>query len=238
MVIGLIADTHWGFNAEHNKLVREMLTELSKRQPNIILHSGDIGSHRPKQGREFWKTYRSIPGLETIPTVAVLGNHDYWHKTLMTARSIHQDSASAYNINLLEGTGYIFNDCLITGTCGWYHNIDHKSTDAQYIIDYNYYEFRNHATRNFQKCLSLANESNTKTKILLTHFNFIDVDENDNMKMFENPRHENFIQDFNYIVSGHRHETWHGIACGPDKKQKYYNCGSNYNQPRYLVIEI
>ena len=86
MKIALTTDTHFGVSNNTQNIHKRFLKKLKKESFDVLVHTGDIASHKQKQ------LYRSLvmfrEALGDIPMLIVLGNHDCLDKEteLLTKR--------------------------------------------------------------------------------------------------------------------------------------------------------
>lgn len=235
----LMSDTHRGFSPKQAVLLKEMLEQVAEEKPDIILHAGDVGSHKIHQRFDFWTSLRRTPGLESIPVVFVLGNHDYWDKGTRFAETFHKD-LERFHVTGLQGTMYSIPETSISvfGFTGWYKHEKEFMNDKHNIPNYSYGIFRSRTDRYIQQTLGLIQKSRAKTKILLTHFDFIEDPNRDN-DLQEQPGLLSVFSDVDYIVSGHSHRQVDGLVVREEpKRTTYFNPGGGYEDPKYLMVEI
>jgi len=235
----LISDTHRGFSSKQATLLKEMLEQVAEEKPDIILHAGDVGSHKIHQRFDFWKSLRRTPGLESIPVVFVFGNHDYWDKGTRWAETFHKDM-ERFNVIGLQGSMYSVPETSISifGFTGWYKQDNDFTNDDKHILNFSYEFFRTRANRHIEQTLELVEKSRAKTKILLTHFDFIEDPKRDN-DLQEQPGLLSVFSDVDYIISGHSHRQVNGMVVREEPKRTvYFNPGGGYEDPKYLMVEI
>jgi len=242
--IAVMADTHHGFSAVQNEMNGRMLVTLAAEKPDLVLHGGDVQSDKPEQALEFWQLYRSIPGLETVPTLCVMGNHDYWGSKTLQAEEEHRSVCEKNSIILLSGTTYeVGNDVIVGGASGWYWNPHARTNDKARIKDYFIFGsayLRKKADTEFEQVMGQLKRASSKTKIFLSHFDFISsqVQPNFATSFGANPRLEEHVDGVDLVISGHSHRMVFAVPCGPSKQQMYYNPGGGYEDPNYFVLDV
>lgn len=250
MKIGILTDTHHGFSRLQNEKNALCFEALAKLEPELIIHSGDFGSHCLDNRKESFSLLRQI--FPTQPIVGVLGNHDFWDEretSFSKMIEMNVNSAKENSIILLDGnTDFIFNQVYISGFAGWYYDPNPSTNDCLSIPQYesegkDYLYSSSH--KQLAQCLakiSAYKQSTGLPTMLITHFGFIGAatdwkQADDPGKYFgNNPKYEDYLFHTDYFVFGHSHKVFYGLA--DNQKTQCYNVGSNYEDPQYLMLEI
>ena len=253
MKITITGDTHYGFSRHGNEANEKMLESIGKENPDILIHTGDYGSVSLDEREAYWKKTREILGT-SILIIAVNGNHDYWDAThkvnsVMDITKINTRIFEKYSI-YHPYTTIIINGISIRGFDGWYFS-DVRTNDPNYIPHYfpeGVKWLRDKSDKEFGSLLPLFKKDKERgdTTILVTHFGFIAND--DDWKSREsrvlgqkqyfggNPKYENYLDDVDYLLYGHSHHEFEGVAS--NNKTKVINAGSDYEFPYYKILEI
>ncbi len=234
MKIVLTSDTHAGFSAiTDRKHTQKFLPSIAREKPDVVIHAGDWGTNQPKHVERTFRQFREALG--DIPVVGVLGNHDYWDckKEFRSFADLHhkiQEWAKAYKITLLDGDSTHINNIGIFGFMGWYGSTPLGSNDRFNItnwVDTDIY-LRENARENYKKALQ------STAQICVTHFPPYSID----------PRWAGFCANQMYLDPLCSHFTF--LFCGHSHQNEIFfrngcevvNCGSDYDQPRYKIIEF
>lgn len=89
LVIAHLSDLHVGSLTAHD-FIRSAVELVQKAQPDLVLMTGDYVCYSPKYVPRLGEV---VAGL-TVPTVCVLGNHDYWtdgHGVTRELTKLHYD---------------------------------------------------------------------------------------------------------------------------------------------------
>ncbi len=253
MKIIITGDTHYGYSRHGNDENVKMIESIKKENPDILIHTGDYGSSSLDEREEYWRVTRGILG--SIVIIAVNGNHDYWDAT-HKVNSIMDITES--NIKVFEKysiyhpfTNIVIKGISIRGMDGWYFS-DVRTHDPNYIPHYfpeGVKWLRDKSDMEFDSLLPLFKKDKQRgdTTILVTHFGFIANDDDDwksrESRIFGqkqyfggNPKYENYIDDVDYLLYGHSHHEFEGVAS--NGKTKVINAGSDYEFPNYRILEV
>ncbi len=125
MKIAVTTDTHLGASNNTIKIHEKFLKKLMAESFDILVHAGDIASHKQKQ------LYRSLSmfseALGDIPMLFVLGNHDLWDQDAWNQKNKRYNKRTSYeqmkanqrewfdelNVHYLQDEEYIYNDEVI-----------------------------------------------------------------------------------------------------------------------------
>lgn len=250
MKIALTSDLHYGFYANTHVKINKMLKELSKENIDLLIIAGDIATSKQY---EFKKCMEDIRSNLSCDIVYVKGNHDFWerpHKkdplsgtrTLSQIYTYQNEITSELAITYLDGNSIKFDGGRVEvfGFDGWYETYNPGTNDEFNMPTYHEdcpvpSYLIGKAWKDFGKCLDLAKNSKAEVKILVTHHNiYIEP-------KYGHTPHTGIVafypeakEHFDILCCGHTH-----------RYQKYYdenlfvlNCGSDYNQPRYLIFNV
>lgn len=265
MKIALISDTHWGLTKP--KALNKMLLKLAQEPFDVLIHAGDYCGTRNgfKPTRATVQLIRDF--FPEVPYLTVLGNHEYYttgekRRNSLNGNNFYRPSVETfkenftnikemfeeYNVHFLDDKGlYIhedYKDIIITGHTGWYKNPNPLTNDINYlpynnegnIHNYLYNKSIDELEINLQQ-LDHYYRPGHSTVVYVSHFPII-KDGTDGYKgAFElfcgDPNIAKVMQkDYacRYFLEGHSHLRKEG----PLK----YNCGSDYGNPKYLIMEI
>jgi predicted phosphodiesterase len=252
----LLTDTHYHYSNQNDKNVKAKLYEAKNENPEIVIHSGDAGSHDPECTKDFCLLLRSY--FPNIPICIVNGNHSYWKiddQPYSSVQEIEEYLKQVYkdnNIVYLQEENYIniSNKIFITGLNGWYFN-DPYTNDRKYIPQY-YSGGRqwllNQAEKRFATIINDCCQFKSKDfkNIVVTHFGFTreatDKDWKSYGNRFElereyfgaNPKWEDFMENMDYLIFGHSHIAYEGMS----KNTKIINVGGTYEWMLYKILTI
>jgi predicted phosphodiesterase len=249
MKLLLTSDTHYGLDGKthkkHIKFWRKVSKEIKDQDIKALLWAGDIASFRQ---RHFYKSLQMCREFVDIPVLLVRGNHDLWcgaDKKDPDAPMIHLEKLDIqhnkwfdkFDIWHLENGPYIIDNVLICGFDGWYAIPDPATNDKKwmprfvqgqpFVQEY----LVNKAWEYFQNCLKL-DTSKFRKSIIVTHHNpypYMNLEFGANTKFLLQMK-----EKFDILCCGHTH------AYKNDNEEgiQIYNCGSDYNDPKYLVFEV
>ena len=257
-----ITDTHMGFSKVNDIAQEQMLMAISEEKPDLIVHTGDIGSHATICIDRFFSLLRLTPGLEKTKVLACLGNHDWWKPIAETQcfspeLSLEENKAVMERCNIKyagDGTGYSYllkdnNTLTVFGLDGWYHS-DPLTNDGRMIPGYytgGIEWLRKRANNDFTKIIDLAEKKKSENKdninILATHFGFLKSERDKDWKAQQsgqyfggNPRFEDNLKDIDYLATGHAHMFYETVAS--NGTTQCFSPGSDYEFPRFKILEV
>ncbi|MBV7434587.1 metallophosphoesterase family protein [Cardiobacteriaceae bacterium TAE3-ERU3] len=84
-------------------------------EADLLVLAGDIGD---KYTLPIFleRMRRDAPDL---PTLYVMGNHEFYHHEYFEAKETYRDICAAYDVRMLDNEAVLFNDVLIAGTVLW-----------------------------------------------------------------------------------------------------------------------
>jgi len=244
MKILLTTDSHMGFSQKTYQILEKKLKEIDHNSYDIVVHCGDWISHKQSQWKTVLKLFRNYIDK---PILGVTGNHDLWDAeqqflSLEDVQKYHLEMFKKYDIHYLERNPYIKDNISFYGFNGWYSNTNPPSNDWMRIPnnpprDLNKI-LRNNAHRRLQEIL-IQSEKDTNQKICITHVSSLPYRNSyikDDYSMAANPKYKNMIADvFDFYFMGHSHlvvQELHPSGCG------MINAGSDYDQPKFMIIEL
>lgn len=264
MKIAVTTDTHLGVSHNTTKIHEKFLKKLMAESFDILVHTGDIASHKQKQ------LYRSLfmfrEALGDIPMLIVLGNHDLWDLEAWNQKNSRFNRRTSYeqmrvqqrewfeelNIHYLQDEDYIFGDEVIFyGYDGWYKHLPPPSNDKNWMPPFakscpidQYLSYR--ANKTLDVILSSV-EAMKKAKphlksVCATHHSLTPYRGGFDT-MSGDLRHLDFLsKDFDLVLNGHSHQEVDEIHkyCEGNTVQscRVVNVGSDYDKPKYLILEI
>ncbi len=254
MKLLITSDTHIGITKPET--LRRMLIDSAETGPDIFIHGGDYSGgyngHKPLS-----LTCAMIRDVfPEIPVVTVMGNHDYW-TSCSSGSGIPKNSSASFkkffdNYECIKETfrkhKFHFLDCdgvyrnpLFPGTAfvghtGWYVDPNDKTSNDWYFIPSGIKEntqnfLLTQAFINLKKNLSSLDDSDT-VRIFISHF---PVKKNISFGLVRgwDTRLYPLLHDkykISYFIQGHFHERHEGPGL--------WEAGSDYEKPRYLLLEI
>lgn len=258
MKIILTSDNHYGYTHSTDSILRRFYTglntEAKKEGINIVVHVGDWAITKQKQIKSHFKLIREC--CPDLIILGVLGNHDFWTRdyegsNFFNPHISYEDLvkqqktwAQEFNITMLDAESFVYEDVIFCGFDGWYGHYNPPTNDRanMYFSTKDKREpfetLHKKAAKDFEKILDIDTTNYSKS-ILLTHFPWFT--ENQLYKDFcANKQMEPFIIDkFDIALVGHSHKLVQGqIFSNGNKKCLAYNAGSDYNKPRYQIIEV
>lgn len=245
MRILLISDTHVGITTEGQ--IRAMLKRATAEKFDLIVHAGDYGgtfSGAPCVKRTLRLIRKQFPD---VPMVSTIGNHDYWcgkRRSLFDyMRNMEKigDAFTEFGVHYIDRDGiYVQDDVKIVGSSGWYVNPRPPTNDQYYLPiglegDTNRYLLKRAEEALFRQTENLKLDIH-ETLVFLSHFPVINTG-NDYKGRFEEFSWSESIgqhlQDefgCKYFLCGHAHQ----LHQGPLR----YECGPNYYNPAYIIVEV
>ena len=238
MKIAIISDTHKGLSDKTHKIHANFYNKLMQQDFDCILHAGDwIAADQTS----LESSLKQIRKYFTCPIFTVRGNHDFWQKgfqkkgnlILPFNKLIEEQNKLFRNhyVSILDGDTTEFMGVTICGMTGWYKERG-DTNDGNWITpmingqEMDRY-FQNKAYMEFDK---LCNTKKQSKSILLTHFAYTKNAHGAAYKW------KDVASDhFNYVVQGHiHHEQQIELANGC----LFLNPGSEYDEPKYLILEV
>ena len=259
MKILYTSDTHYGHSSKTKNIHEAFLKKGAEKNPDIIIHAGDIESHKLEHFKCSLKMFREY--FPDIPILVTLGNHDWWNatkgtgptmydtyyrveftptKTMSQIKKFHQEVFGKYDIHYLEESPYLEKEGIkIYGYDGWYHYPEPLTNDGLRIMGrgFDHKKFQDRTHKNVNKILmKLENnflENQDKTIILVSHF---DLTPDPGWEgLAGNPRYLDFFRDHvDYFIVGHSHQKRNNML----GSMNLLNCGSDYDDPKWGELNI
>jgi len=249
----LISALHIGLTKEKN--LRRMFKDSLESKPDIIVNAGDYcgGTKGSKSVRTISRLTREF--YPDIPVLSVIGNHDYWTEGrkkegvrypkpgLLQFTNNYQEIIQHFqdnNIHFLDTDGpFEMGDLLFVGNSGWYSYQNPPTNDSTYLPlglegdTHNYMRKRSRELlfESIESLDKLYDESHTV--LYVSHFPVV-FDKKDRNNVLYGGDHnigtmmkENYNCEF--FLEGHSHIHKNSVV---------YNCGSDYKDPKFLIIEV
>jgi hypothetical protein len=154
---------------------------------------------------------------------------------------------ACYNILSLNGENdYLFHGVYICGAMLWYHEAEVGTQDYDRIPNYRYGSCKyliDKAHTEYTKCLARSTAYKREIGLptmLVTHFPIVKAMTNikykDKVYFGANPKYEDFLDSVDYVVSGHYHTPYVGLAA--NGRTKAIMVGSEYEKPTYIMMDI
>lgn len=243
MRLVLTSDTHFGHDGKTQSKHSKFLKSLAEEKPDVLVHAGDWTSS--KQG-QFFRTLEMFRESLDCPIVAVRGNHDFWQNQdrfhlLQETESVfehHDIWFKRFNIHHVSYGPLILDGWTIAGFDGWYGNNSPPTNDSKFMPPYTQSMttmewFSRKAFRDLSDLLDSLDTVKSK-KICVTHFPPFTNDQR-YIHFCANPNYlEVLCERFELLLVGHSH-----IECDwVFRDTRIVNSGSDYNKPKYKVLEL
>lgn len=260
MKICLTSDTHIGLTKPET--LRKMFKKMATEEFDVLIHAGDYcgGLYGGKSVKTTVKMIRKE--MPDVPFLSVIGNHDYWYagrrgKNVYGGLTYQRPSLSQFNRNyesivntfkeydvhfLDEDGPYSYLDVIIAGVSGWYNHPHPPTNDEGYLpfgIEGHTNRWMEKRARNklFEQLEALdASVEPHHTVAFVSHFPVVNVGDDHKGSFHIFCWDENIAQEmqFSYkckhFFCGHAHRYHNGPL--------RYESGSDYYNPKYLIVEI
>lgn len=254
MKIALASDWHIGITKP--KAIKNQIKAMKNDNPDVIVIAGDFcgGIVGSKSVNTILKMFREE--YTDLPILFVLGNHDYWADPRRISRN---DLYQNHNAPTIESHTWNYEKILEARTNNNAHFLDvdgifrHKDFPGVAIAGHSlWYKFNppsndlNFMPRFLEgdthKCLYKISydkaqetvdgfiESDT-IRIFVSHFPIIDIEEKD--EIWSGDRFFGEMLKESYSVTHFFHGHDHKYHNGPR-----YSPGSDYEKPKYMIIEV
>ena len=242
----LLNDTHKGMTNNTDKIHQKFFNKIAKEEFDVIIHAGDMASNKQKHVLRTFEQMREVAGER--PILAVRGNHDYWqddrkHGWLDFYQLLeqHREWAALHNIVLLdEGGSFETNNVFISGFATWYYDIKPGTNDCNWMDEMtpdgqivNHF-LKNKESETLNTLNIILEEKLGATRVVVSH-----------MPVFGDHRDQKYTSSFNnqlalkgnceYYLCGHSHKIYEGEE---HFWAKVYQTGSDYDKPKYQIIEV
>jgi predicted phosphohydrolase len=238
-----------------------MMAKIATENFDVLVHCGDWCG-----GVLGWKSIKTTlqlinASLPDKPILAVKGNHDYWCQTKKPTQNgirYEQQKPSIddfntnlekiiqlfqeYKVHFLDNDGvYKHNNIHIAGVSGWYNNGNPPTNDQNFLplgMDGDTHRFMlREAEKKFRNLVDNDLKTFDKNKdilVFVSHFPVIKPPQDSKFELYSWSSHiGDFLQEeYNckYFLNGHAHQ----LHKGPLR----YECGSDYQKPKYQIIEV
>jgi len=250
MKIALTSDLHYGYFGNTSNKIARFVKKLAAEEVDLLIIAGDIATVSQHQFKRCMEEIRA--GL-TCEIIYVRGNHDFWdrvHKkdpesgtrNLQQIYDYHKAITYPLSITHLDDGPFRYDSGRVEvyGFDGWYAEYNPHTNDASnmpkqhescpvpaYLVG--------KAWKDFGKILDEVKESTAETKILVTHHNiYVDpkygVNSHNGILKFYPETKENF--DILCCGHTHQHKDYY------DDNLRVLNCGSDYNDPKYIIFNV
>ena len=239
MKILLTGDLHYGFSKKTRKILEEFFANISTLDFDVLIINGDLVSCRQRDLSQCFELIRYY--LPSVPILYTFGNHDWWDISNYKCQSMpfnkildfHKKVMLKYDIIDLHNEPYRIDDIFIYGVDSWY-GLDTPPTN-----DFKWLPFHIHGNDTFTELRNRfyhhmwwKHVPIDCTKVVaVSHFHALTGHP---MEMSAEQFRE-FVAPANLILVGHDHIP--RDYCHYDNK-RYVNCGSDYDAPKYKVVEI
>ena len=247
----ITSDTHKGFS--HNTtLIHDKWAERFQQQEwDVVILAGDIASHRKQHFKAALKWWRKQAGDK--PILLARGNHDLWDRSTRNLEGLrnhlHHEWFAESNIHHLESAGpfWIDNTCVV-GFDGWYHR--HPQTNdpnhmrGRTLAGNSWRWLQSCAMHGFDAALKAAEQAKTNRNkvVTVTHFPIVEeVPASPRHRYADpgaydgNPYYGERLREFtDLLIYGHSHHAVDIVV----ENTRVVNCGSDYNRPKHLIIEV
>lgn len=251
MKIAQISDTHIGITTEGQ--LKVMLKALAKEEFDVLVHCGDYGGTKngaPCVKRTVEMIRQYFPDKIFLSTI---GNHDYWsvgrNKSTSSDTFVKNLEAIAetfkqHNVHFLDKDGiYQYENFVFIGSSGWYSNSRPPTNDHYFLPngfegDTNRYILKTTEDDLFRGVdqLEALNKDSWTDLIFVSHFPVVNTGK-DYKGAFEEfswraSLSDHFIAEYDckHFLCGHAHQ----LHKGPLR----YECGPDYYNPKYQIIEV
>lgn len=248
-----ISDTHIGITKE--KSIRKMLRNTSNEDFDLILHCGDYcgGLIGHKSVKSTVTLIRSF--FPDKPFLSVIGNHDFWYfkdKKRPSEKNFNynyqkiKEVFSENNVHFLDEDGIYqhpdFENIIFTGNSGWYNNPMPPTNDKDYLPlaiegDTNSYLERSARNKLYKQLdqLDQIYEKGYHIICFVSHFPVVKAEDyKGKFELFswDESISKLFQEDYDckHFFCGHAHQ----LHKGPLR----YECGTDYCNPKYHIIEV
>lgn len=251
MKIALTSDIHYGFNGKTDRIFKKFVKELAlNKDIELLIVAGDLASSKQ---RNLETAFDILRNAITIPIVFVRGNHDFWagfdkkidvqFTSLKQIYDYQNGIFKWYNIHHLD-TPFIYKDAQFCGFDGWYGSLYPQTNDEYWIPKESGYgpssmQYLYHKNvKDFDNVKSIDTSKFNKN-ILITHINITPYKGmTKDPWMMAGPKYfyDEIKNKFDVLCYGHTHlETDH---FDKDGNIYVYNSGSDYNKPKYIIIDL
>jgi DNA repair exonuclease SbcCD nuclease subunit len=239
----LTSDLHSNFSKNTPRILEKFFNEMNKdiKEQDIkaLIIAGDLASSKQKDLTTLFKIIRK---RIDIPVIICRGNHDFWdqdNKSIDYTKMIENQSNlfTKYNIKHIDEK-LVIDDVLICGFDGWYWKIDVNTNDRNFIPlsieQKDPFVYLSNKAYNDLDCLLNEDLSKYRAKVLVTHFPPF----TDNIRYSQYCANSNYMlpicNNFDILCVGHSHRKNDFM----EGNCRVLNCGSDYDNPKYVVFDV
>lgn len=264
MKIAVTTDTHLGASNNTIKIHEKFLKNLMEESFDVLVHTGDIASHKQKQLHRSLIMFKEA--LEDIPMLFVLGNHDLWDQEAWNQKNKRYNKRTSYEhlrsqqrdwfeevgVHYLQDEEYVYKDeAIFYGYDGWYKDLNPPSNDKNWmppiakLCPIN--QYLNYRANKTLDAILMSAEGMKRVKphlkfVCATHHSLTPYRGGADT-MNGDPRHLDFLsENFDLVLNGHSHQEVdqiHEYVFGNTICTcRVINAGSDYDKPKYKIIEL
>lgn len=251
MKLVLTSDTHDGITKPG--AIKRMFQNIKKKESfDVLVHAGDYSGRYTAAGavRDTVSTAREVFG--DVPFVTTLGNHDYWVRGEKDMRTWDyetptldafmkniaeiEEAFKKFNVWFLDNDGPFRKDGVtLFGHTGWYNHFNPPTNDwrflPQNIEGASVHHWMNKRARDgFAANLDRLTPEDKKL-VFVSHFSVVENDVPNDYGGSDSTgtflQHEFGVKMF---LNGHSHRRFDGPM--------HFECGSDYMNPAYMVVEV
>ncbi len=241
------SDNHHFFSWDTEYILEKFWAKVAKENPELIIIAGDEVSSSTTQLKPYFKLVRGF--VPNTPIAWVSGNHNWWlgpdiqHWSIKRIRQYCNAVCNRFNVwNLNDKTrDYIVatpNKIIgIYGFDGWYAISDPMTNDKSHMGRDAYYKMTqlpNLAYKEAQDTIDRCLKNNYDFNICVTHFAPFTDDESYRDMCANFSLLDELSEHFDMVFVGHSHQKCDFIHNGC----QWINSGSDYDNPKYIIVEI
>jgi len=240
MKVLVTSDTHYGFSDKTGGRLHKLCNNMKAEQPDVVVHAGDWASHKQSQ---FYSAMKMFRDSFDCPIVAVRGNHDFWQheiikKPIEEIENQHQAWFTELDIHHVSRGLLCLKDWVFGGFDGWYHETNPPTNDEQFMPKNTIpsaHEYLNQkAHKDLYNLIDDLDQCGKSKIILASHFPTYSHDPK-YLSFCANPKYHDILTGYcDYLVFGHSHRR-ENLR---DGRANIINAGSDYNNPRYIMLEV
>ena len=246
MKIALVSDLHYGFSANTSNTINKFFRKLAKEKPDIVVVAGDTASVCQHQYKRCFETLRENLDSHIL---TVRGNHDLWdgkHKKdprsgQRTLQEIYDYQEMVHKVNHIHHLDepFVYDNVTFFGFDGWYSVANPGTNDWRWIPKQHQdcpvpTYLCSKGFKDFDRVLEQYDFYKNDINILVSHFPSV----HGPGQIKELNASPGFVEEiqkrFDVCMNGHTHRFL-DLQVG---KTRYLNCGSDYNKPKRIILDI